>query len=247
MQHYTHLAELYDQFSTDKTHLEWSDYIFNLLKKYNVDTGANIIDICCGTGGITNELYKKGYRIIGLDSSSDMLEIAAKRFSDYGSKIQLICQDIRDIKLHKKQNAVVCINDGINYILKKEDLDLVFANIFDILHENGIFLFDISSQKKLSSMHLQSYFEENEDSAYIWYNKYDESNKILTMDISLYSQIEKNIYKKLNEIHVQKAYSITEILKSLEATGFHNLNCYDCFTYDKPNLNSDRIQFIAKK
>ncbi len=247
MQKYSSLAKIYDDFTADKPNDEWAAYINDILRAENIKNGDNIVDICCGTGGITYELYKKGFRLTGLDSSSDMLEAAASRFLRSGAKIQLICQDIRDIKLHKKQNAIVCINDGINYIITINDIKKAFKSIYNALLADGVFLFDISSEYKLSSMHNQSYFEEKDKSAYIWHNTYDFNTRLLTMDISLYLQVEESLYEKSNEIHIQRAHLIDEMIDILNQIGFKKIKYYECFTLNKPADDTDRIQFTARK
>ncbi|MCK5069361.1 MAG: class I SAM-dependent methyltransferase [Desulfocapsa sp.] len=243
---YTSLAKLYDNFTSDRDHSSWSNYICELLIKNNIFAGSKVLDICCGTGGKTYELYKKGYRVIGLDKSTEMLEIATNRFSENSAKIQLICQDILEINLHNKQDAIVCINDGINYISNLDDVKKVFSNIFNTLEKDGVFLFDISSEYKLQSLHDQSFFEENDDSAYIWHNTYNSDTKFLTMDISLYSHIEDTIYEKSNEVHTQRAHSIDEMVTLLKEVGFKDIAYFECFTRNKLTKKSERIQFVVK-
>lgn len=247
MQQYKSLAKLYDGFSFDKNEVEWASYIEKILKQKGIIAGDNVTDIGCGTGRITLSLYKKGYNITALDSSPHMLEVAAAKFAQNGAKIQLVNQDIRNISLHKKQNAVVSINDGINYLTNLQDVEKTFLSTYDLLDEKGIFIFDISSQFKLQSMHSQSYFEENEKSVCIWHNEFNNQKRILTMDISLYSQIEDNIFEKTSELHKQRAHSILELTDILKLSGFRKVKCYDCFSFDGPKDTSERIQFVAEK
>jgi ubiquinone/menaquinone biosynthesis C-methylase UbiE len=247
MNNYTALAKIYDTFTVDRNNDEWAEYIIGILKANGIMAGSSILDICCGTGGITYELYKKGLRLIGLDNSEDMLEIAAMRFAENGARIQLVCQDIRDIKVHQLQDAVIFINDGINYVTDLNDVEKTFNSIYSTLKEKGIFLFDISSEWKLISMDDKSYFEETDESAYIWYNQFDEKSRLLTMDISLYTHLEDNIFEKSNEVHVQRAHKIKELEHLLKKAGFSKISYYECFTDKKPVEGVNRIQFIVIK
>ena len=244
---YKKLSKIYDKFTADKNDTEWIDYIESLFRKNKIKPNSSILDACCGTGGKTYELSKRGYNVIGLDKSSDMLETAASKLAEKGVRIQLICQDICSIMLHSKQDVVVCINDGINYLTDLINVKKAFESIFDVLAEGGLFLFDMSSEYKLKSMHDNSFFEETDDSAYIWHNQYDKKSKLLTMDISLFSQIEDDIYEKANEVHTQRAYSVKEIENLLKETGFKDIMYFECFTDKIPSEISQRIQFSARK
>lgn len=247
MDKYISLAKLYDGFSFDADSKDWADYIVALLKQKNIEQGANILDVGCGTGKTTLQLYKAGYNLIALDSSPNMLEVAAQRFADAGAKVQIINQDMREINLHRKVDAVVCINDGINYLTECQDVLKAFDAIYSVLIDGGVFLFDISSAHKLKSMHGKSYFEEDDDGLYIWHNEYSNESDILTMDLSLYSHLEDNLYEKSLETHRQKAHEEKELTKLLEQSGFVDIKTYDCFSLNSPKPKSNRIQFSAVK
>jgi ubiquinone/menaquinone biosynthesis C-methylase UbiE len=60
-------------------------YIINQLMEGNINlnNSSNILDIGCGTGNMTNELYKAGMvNVIGLDISKSMVTQARKKYPD---------------------------------------------------------------------------------------------------------------------------------------------------------------------
>jgi ubiquinone/menaquinone biosynthesis C-methylase UbiE len=60
-------------------------YIINQLLEGNINlnNSSNILDIGCGTGNMTNELYKAGMvNVIGLDISKSMVTQARKKYPD---------------------------------------------------------------------------------------------------------------------------------------------------------------------
>ncbi len=78
MDAYTSFAQVYDLFMDDIPYKEWCDYITNLLKDYHIENGI-LLDLGCGTGSLTQLLSKQGFDMIGVDNSSDMLEIAIEK------------------------------------------------------------------------------------------------------------------------------------------------------------------------
>jgi ubiquinone/menaquinone biosynthesis C-methylase UbiE len=247
MDKYTSLAKLYDSFSVDAPSDKWGAYISALLEKNSIKQGAKVLDIACGTGKITLELYKLGYAITALDSSEEMLEIAAMRFANAGARIPVIRQDMREIRMHGSVDAVICINDGINYLTEDSDVLEVFKSVNRALEPDGVFLFDISTKHKLQSMHEKSYFEENDEGLYIWQSEYDKKSDILTMDLSLYTHYEDDLYEKSLETHRQKAHSPETLEQMLGQSGFAQTKYYECFTELAPSDECDRIQFLTVK
>jgi ubiquinone/menaquinone biosynthesis C-methylase UbiE len=89
---YTYIrgTELYDDFYSKiydnllvSSHKD--KYIINQLSegKINLNNSSNILDIGCGTGNMTNELYKSGMvNVIGLDISTSMITQARKKYPD---------------------------------------------------------------------------------------------------------------------------------------------------------------------
>jgi SAM-dependent methyltransferase len=60
------------------------------------EVGATtIVDVGCGTGLITRELARQGYRMIGIDPAPAMIEVARK--SDHGEMVKWICGEVSEI------------------------------------------------------------------------------------------------------------------------------------------------------
>lgn len=58
---------------------QYGESVLNLL---DIPPGASVLDLGCGNGVLTRRLADMGYRVIGLDDSSEMLEIAARTYPD---------------------------------------------------------------------------------------------------------------------------------------------------------------------
>lgn len=83
MQAYTGFAQVYDIFMDNVPYDEWTEYLAGLLKEYGIEDGL-ILELGCGTGSVTRRLADKGYDMIGIDNSEEMLEIARyKEYNEY--------------------------------------------------------------------------------------------------------------------------------------------------------------------
>lgn len=88
MEAYTSFAEVYDTFMDNVPYEEWADYLEDRLKEYGIRDGL-VLELGCGTGSMTELLAEKGYDMIGVDNSEDMLEIAMEKRIESGHDILL--------------------------------------------------------------------------------------------------------------------------------------------------------------
>ena len=81
-------AYLYDELTQNVEYEKRCDYIFSFFEKNGIKSGT-VLDLACGTGSMSIPFMKKGYNIIGLDYSEEMLEIASNRLFEAGNNFSL--------------------------------------------------------------------------------------------------------------------------------------------------------------
>ncbi|MDF2941424.1 MAG: hypothetical protein K0S01_282 [Herbinix sp.] len=78
MQPYTGFASVYDIFMDNVPYDDWADYVQHLLKQNRIENGL-LLELGCGTGSMTRRLASKGFDMIGIDNSEEMLSIAREK------------------------------------------------------------------------------------------------------------------------------------------------------------------------
>ena len=78
MSSYEALAARYDALTADVDHRRWADYIEKQFQKCPIPIHT-VLDLACGTGEMTCLLAERGYEMIGVDQSQDMLAVAAEK------------------------------------------------------------------------------------------------------------------------------------------------------------------------
>jgi len=246
---YGSFATVYDKFMNNVPYKEWTEYIISLLNKEGIVDGI-VLDLGCGTGNVTEIMAKAGFDMIGVDASMDMLAVAQEKkslLSGLSHDILYLCQDMREFELYGTVAAIVSVCDCMNYILEPEDLQIVFDHVWNYLDYDGIFVFDLNSQYKYEELLADNTFAENsEEASFIWENFYDEESRINEYDLTLFIK-EGEQYSKYEEVHEQRAYSISEIEEMLMRANLELLHVYDAFTEDAPKEDSERIYFVARK
>ena len=216
MEAYTSFAEVYDLFQDNVPYEEWCEYLAGLLEEYGVTTGL-VLDLGCGTGSLTERLAGRGYDMIGVDNSGEMLEIAMEKRVRSGRNILYLLQDMREFELYGTVAAVVSICDSMNYILEYGDLVQVFKLVNNYLDPGGVFIFDLNTPYKYRELLADHTFaEEREESSFIWENFYDGDEEINEYDLTLF--IRRNVpgfreplYQKFQETHYQRSYDLDTV------------------------------------
>ena len=139
------LPRFNDIMMDDVPYDDWTNYIETILKKNNISPEL-ILDLGCGTGSITNRLARKGFNMIGIDLSEDMLSIAKDKAREEDLEILYLCQDMREFELYGTVGCIVSICDSLNYILEEDELLEVFIRVNNYLDPNGLFIFDLNTE-----------------------------------------------------------------------------------------------------
>ena len=207
---YTILSKYYDEFSSqDCDYVRWSQYLLNKAKIHNVKTA---VDVACGTGKMTELLCQAGFSVTATDASSQMLNVASGK-----CKATFVLQDMRKLQILRKTDMVTCVNDGVNY-LKPDELYPFFVRVADSLNDGAPFVFDISSQYKLTEILGNNIFYDDGDSAtLLWTNKL--GSRSVTMDITLFEN-QNGLYRRFDESHVQYIHKQFEVEQALKQAGF---------------------------
>jgi len=102
----------------------------------------SFLDVGCGTGTYTLELWRQGACITGLDQSEEMLTIARTKASKAGADITYIANDFLTYKIKKAYNVVVSLFDVVSYITQTEKVERFFQQAASSLPQHGVFIFD---------------------------------------------------------------------------------------------------------
>mgnify|MGYP000512166466 CR=1 FL=1 len=108
MSSYDFLAGCYDELTTDVGYPAWADYLEAHFRRKGLP-GRTVLDLACGTGSLTWELAARGYEMIGVDRSPEMLaEAAAKGREDVETPPIFLCQSMDRLDLY----GTMCLLSG---------------------------------------------------------------------------------------------------------------------------------------
>lgn len=245
---YQQMAYLYDHLMAHAPYDEWVAFT----EKMFADSGKTmkqVADLGCGTGEITTKLAMRGYEMVGVDNSQDMLTYAEHKASISNLSIQWLHQDLIELEGVRDLDAAISYCDVLNYITNPEQLEATFQNVYDSLKVGGLFLFDVHDFDFIMGNYLNETFAEVTDEAsYIWFCTPGEEPGEMYHDLTFFYS-EKENYERFDEQHHQRTYPIEFYKEILLKSGFENIKVYADFSTIPENIdeNAARIFFSATK
>lgn len=111
--------------------------VYHEFEKY-LDKDSTILDLGAGSGRTYSYFKEKGYKYISLDFSQKMQEYAYLLHGNFS----YINDDMVNLKDYFSSNSIDAIFAVYSlFHLPNNDLKNLFANVYDVLKDNGIFLF----------------------------------------------------------------------------------------------------------
>ena len=147
MDNYCDFAYLYDKLTADVEYVKRADYLEDLFKNSMEYKPVLIADVGCGTGTICNILSDRGYDMIGIDSSYDMLNVAREKSQD--KSILYLNQDMTEFELYGTVDVITCMLDSLNYLIEDGEIEEFFKLCHNYLNPEGLLIFDINISKKI--------------------------------------------------------------------------------------------------
>jgi SAM-dependent methyltransferase len=138
-------ADFYDDLYEGKDYAAEADYVDALIQRY-VPGARSLLDLGCGTGRHAIKFAEKGYGVVGVDRSAEMIAKAHGHRDRLPPPIRerLTLQhcDIRDCRLDRQFDAVVALFHVISYQISNDDVLAALTTAKAHLRENGVFIFD---------------------------------------------------------------------------------------------------------
>ena len=246
MSAYDRLAFSYDALTYDIPYEAMLNFVEAILQERNL-APQTVLDLACGTGSMSLLLAQRGYQVTAVDLSEQMLTVASEKTMDLEeNRPVFIQQAMQKLRLPYQVDLALCLLDSINYLTDPKQCQKTFLNVFQALNHNGVFIFDINSERKLKSLDGQIFLDETDESYCVWRAEFEESEHCLYYGMDLF-QLEKDHWNRSFEEHKEYAYRVEELTAYLKEAGFQDVAvCGDCKLQPQAE-QEQRIFFICSK
>lgn len=244
---YQGFASIYDTLMDEAPYEQWLSYLEQSIEQFSVQS-KYIVDLGCGTGRLATMIAKKGYNVMGVDLSEEMLSIAHERIHEEGvSSVTLIQQDMRELQLPYRFGLMYSFCDCLNYITDEDELLQLFMRVRQHLEDGGVFLFDMHTPYKITEIFGRGpIVDDDPEISYMWIPVVDEKQLLVEHHIHFFVREQDEYYRRFTEIHVQRAYPLHVIQELLNKANFELLSVTADFEDELPNAHSERYFFAVR-
>lgn len=241
-------SSVYDILTDNVEYEKIAHRICSLLHENRVDGGL-LLDLGCGTGTLSFLLEKKGYDIIGIDASEDMLIVANEKKYEENSSALFLCQKAENLDLYGTIDCAVSSLDTVNHIDSLQKIEKAFSLVSLFMNMGGIFIFDINTPYKHKEILGNNTFVYDMDDVYcVWQNSYDENKSKTDIDLDFFIKNEDDeFFERYSESFCEYAYAVDEIKNISDKCGFSILGMYDNYSDNPISDTTERITFVVKK
>lgn len=249
---YQQYARFYDGSGHIRFAVIMGEYLMSVLQRHLVP-GRRVLDLACGTGTLALYLAERGWDVVGLDRSAAMLEIARAKATtvEWGANIRFVQGDMRQLPPEVLDqppfDLVTCTYDSLNYLLNEQSLAACFASVAWVLRPGGAFIADMNTPYFLQSdgdrceaLEYPGFFQVSQSS-------YEAATMCSTLRLTWFVDDDRGHYTRFDETHIERAYPFATLERLLDEAGLDIEAVYDCFTFQPPHEQAQRLLWVARQ
>ncbi|MFD1736782.1 class I SAM-dependent DNA methyltransferase [Bacillus salitolerans] len=245
-------AELYNAFYEDKNYQSEVDFVHMLIKRY-CPGASKIVEFGCGTGKHAELLAHKGYSILGIDQSKEMVAIANEKIGNTSMKNKVMFNhgDIRNFNCDQKYEVALSLFHVISYLNTNEDLLNALYTINNSLVDGGVFIFDCWYGPAVLSIQPETRVKRvsinNKKILRVAEPKLLTRENVVEVNYEFIIEDSEHLYSSFNEVHTMRYMFFNELEFYLKISGFKLLHSCEFITNNELSSDTWNSCFVAIK
>jgi SAM-dependent methyltransferase len=236
---YDLLAPHYDAVTGDSA--KEAEFIHGIIA-HRHSQAVNLLDVACGTGGIT-ALLARTYQVSGLDISPGMLALAREKLA---ARTPLYLADMTRFRINDKFDAIVCAYQGVNHLLSLSAWRDFFACACDHLDVGGLLVFDVTTIGDLMRMASIPKIVQQFGDNYLLIRVNTADGMVFEWRIEVFELQQDGRYELLTQTIEMRSFPVGSIREALQP-GFTNIEVLDSGGNPADEDSADRIWFACTK
>jgi SAM-dependent methyltransferase len=149
---YHDFAWAYDLLVTDPVE-PFVDVVVNAITGHGVEPGSRVLDAGCGTGRYSVELARRGFQVVGVDVSPELVAVGERRAAELAESAEggatrpaFAVADLRQLDASIPYDAVLC-RGVLNDVRTDDEREQVLQRIAGVLRPGGVLVLDVRDWK----------------------------------------------------------------------------------------------------
>lgn len=142
-------SPLYEKLYSNRDEEEARELIAFLEQTLQLNDCSSILDLGCGRGRHSINLGQRGYRVKGIDLSTEAIKTAEEKAGELG--LDHVSFEVRDMRnpLQETFDAIVNLFTTFGYFERDDENALVLDSVVKMLKQEGVFVLDYLNAEKV--------------------------------------------------------------------------------------------------
>lgn len=246
MRTYESFAAYYDGLTRNVDYAALCSRFCDLISQYG-NGGNLVLDLACGTGSLSILLSQKGFDVVAVDASEEMLSVAMNKCYRFGNPI-FLNQSMQELDLFGTIDAAICSLDSLNHLKTKEDVIKTIERVSLFLNPGGLFLFDVNSLYKHREVLGNNTFVYDTDDVYcVWQNSFHPKNGQIDISLDFFESDNDGRYIRSSENFSEYYYSDEFLISVLKKCSIKCIKRFDDFSANPIREDTQRVLYLCRK
>jgi SAM-dependent methyltransferase len=253
MKNFLDYSKYYDVIYKDKDYKGETAFILKHLDKFS-SRRSNLLSLGCGTCSYELLMAIKGYRIVGIDRSAEMLKVAAEKIkkAQLESKIKIYQKDVQKFEFEEKFDSAFAMFNIVGYQTKNEEFKAMLKNVNKVLKPGGIFMFDCWYMPAVLKDRPVDRVKEikigKRRIIRLTKSRLNETGNPIEITFKVLEVENKRLLSETEETHCMRYWSLPELTYFLNNTGFEVVKTCDFMNENSEiSENNWNIFVVARK
>lgn len=235
---YEQMAPVYDQFTAHNNYELWLGALLPKAEAHGLG-GRRLLDVACGTGKSFIPMLERGWEVTACDISAAMVELARAKV---GRRARIEVADMRELPKFGEFDLILCLDDPVNYLLERDELDRALAGMRRNLAPRGLLMFDANTTRPYRTFFAEDIAVESNGRRLLWHGQANRDQPVGAL-----SEARFEVERLPGEaeppippvVHRQRHYPEAEILAALAEAG---LECLDVWGHDDTTVPEQPLE-----
>ena len=225
---YEAMAAYYDDFTAHHDHELAIGNLLPAIERRGLPSSRRLLDVGCGTGKSFLPMLERGWSVTACDLSPAMIQVAREKLG--GRSVELAVADMRHLPTFGQFDLVWSLDDGLNYLLNLEDLQLALKGMVANLHPEGTLVFDLNTLLSFRTFFAEEAVIEWSGRRMIWSGRADPAGPpgmlaeaMLSVE-SVSTSADEDMVP--HSLHRERHFPEADVLQALEKAGRRSIDVF---------------------